>query len=547
MIVVWATRESGLAEVRYDTAGGERTSPATSRLVAKAATGLTYDYYQHEAAVTGLSASTAYGYQPFVNGIAAAPKATFTTAPAPGTGAISFVALGDSGTGSPEQRQIAALIAREQAAFALHVGDIAYGASNGTGDASYATYQSYLFDVYKWLPSLPFVPVEGNHDSRATNGDGKAYLDLFVLPDSERYYSFDYGPVHFVALDTEYAFQDTTRRASQLAWLDADLAATRQPWKIAFYHRAPYSSGGEHGSDLTVRAAFGPLLERYGVDLAITGHEHDYERTVPIRESSVSTDRPVPYVVTGGGGAPLYPAAASSWTAFSASRHEYLKVTVSGCVLTMNAVGLDGGVFDTTSVSHCAPPPPASADEIVLHVGASGTPAGAWIKKADATAASGSYLVHPDASAAKVSSPAASPANYFDVTFDAVAGVPYHLWVRGRAQNDYWGNDSIYVQFSGSVTASGTPTWRIGSASATTVVLEDCSGCPESGWGWQDNGYGAGVFGEPIYFSTTGPQRVRVQTREDGYGIDQIVLSRSRYATSSPGALRNDTTILVPR
>ena len=548
-IVVWATRESGLAEVRYDTPGGERTSPATSRLVAKAATGLAYDYYHHEATVTGLSASTAYGYQPFVGGIAAAPKASLTTAPAPGTGAISFVALGDSGTGSLEQRQLAALIDREQAAFAMHVGDIAYGSPDGTGDASYATYQSYLFDVYKWLPSLPFVPVEGNHDSRSTNGDGKAYLDLFVLPESERYYSFDYGPVHFIALDTEYAFQDTSRRATQLAWLETDLAGTRQPWKIAFYHRAPYSSGGEHGSDLAVRAAFGPLFERYGVDLAITGHEHDYERTVPIRESTTSTDRAVTYVVTGGGGAPLYPAASSTWTAFSASRHEYLKVTVSGCTLTMTAVGLDGGVFDNGTVSHCAPPPPppsGSSDEIVLHVASTGVPAGAWVEKVDATAAGGSYLVHPDASAPKVSSAAASPANYFDVTFDAVAGVPYHLWVRGRAQNDYWGNDSIYVQFSGSVTASGAPVWRIGSSSATTVVLEDCSGCPESGWGWQDNAYGPGVFGEAVYFSTTGPQRVRVQTREDGYGIDQIVLSRVRYASSSPGALRNDTTILPP-
>ena len=59
--------------------------------------------------------------------------------------------------------------------------------------------------------------------------------------------------------------------------------------------------------------------------------------------------------MTGGGGAPLYPAGTSSWTAFSASRHEYVKVAVDACALTLNAIGLDGAVFDTTTVTHCAP------------------------------------------------------------------------------------------------------------------------------------------------------------------------------------------------
>ena len=96
---------------------------------------------------------------------------------------------------------------------------------------------------------------------------------MFSLPQNgaipERYYSFDEGPVHFIVLDTEYAFQDTTRRAEQLAWIESDLSTTRQPWKIALFHRSPYSSGAEHGSDLAVRAAFGPLFERYGVDLSL--------------------------------------------------------------------------------------------------------------------------------------------------------------------------------------------------------------------------------------------------------------------------------------
>ena len=67
-----------------------------------------------------------------------------------------------------------------------------------------------------------------------------------------------------------------------------------------------------------------------------------------------------------------------------------------------------------------------------------------------------------------------------------------------------------------------------------------------SGWGWQDNGWGTNVLGPLIYFQRTGSQTIRVQTREDGFAIDQIVLSPGRFLDKSPGTLRNDTTILWP-
>jgi hypothetical protein len=546
MVVVWATREAGPGEVRYQTPGGTLTAPATSHAVTNAQTGLGYDYVQYEATLTGLSAATAYSYQPFVDGVAAAPGATLHTAPAAGTGTVSFIAFGDSGIGSAEQRQLGALMANEAADLAVHVGDIVYGTTATTGDASYVGYQNWFFDIYPWLSSKAFTPTEGNHDSRSTNGDGLAYRDLFVLPDNgaipERYYSYDYGPVHFIVLDTEFAFQDTTRRAQQLSWAEADLSTTRQPWKVALYHRSPYDSGAEHGSDLEVRAAFTPLFERYGVALSLSGHDHGYERSIPTRQSTVSTDSFVTYVVTGGGGAALYPFATNSWTAVSASRYEYVRVHADSCTLKLDAVGLDGSVFDTNTQSRCtAPPPPAP--EVVLYAGSSTTRAGAWFVQADGTAAGGRYMAQLDAGAPKLATASANPANYFELTFNAVAGVPYRLWMRGRAQNDTWTNDSAFVQFTGSVNASGTPMWRIGTTDATVVSLEDCSGCGEQGWGWQDNGYG--VLGPVVYFATSGPQRVRVQTREDGYGIDQIVLSPGKYQSASPGQQRNDTTILT--
>jgi endonuclease/exonuclease/phosphatase family metal-dependent hydrolase len=152
--------------------------------------------------------------------------------------------------------------------------------------------------------------------------------------------------------------------------------------------------------------------------------------------------------------------------------------------------------------------------------------AGKWVVTTDSTAAVGGRAMrHPDAGAAKVTTAKTSPTDYFEMTFDALAGVGYRIRLLGKADNDYWGNDSVFVQFSGSVTSSGSATWRIGTTSATEINLEDCSGCGLSGWKWQDNGYGRDVDGPLVYFATTGTQRMRVQTREDGLSIDHIGLA----------------------
>src|SRR6185312_9635957 len=102
------------------------------------------------------------------------------------------------------------------------------------------------------------------------------------------------------------------------------------------------------------------------------------------------------------------------------------------------------------------------------------------------------------------------------------AGVPYQLWLRTRATGDSFSNDSLYVQFSGSVTSSGSAVTRIGTTSALAVVLQDSDGAAISGWGWNDGGYAA--LGAPIYFAASGVQTVRIQQREDGISWDQFVL-----------------------
>jgi endonuclease/exonuclease/phosphatase family metal-dependent hydrolase len=169
--------------------------------------------------------------------------------------------------------------------------------------------------------------------------------------------------------------------------------------------------------------------------------------------------------------------------------------------------------------------PAAAQSAIEIPAENATTRAGKWVVTSDSTASGGGKTMrHPDAGASKLTTALANPTNYFEVTFTATAGVPYQLLMLGRADKDYWGNDSVFVQFSGSVSASGSSRWRIGTTSATEVNLEDCSGCGLSGWKWQDNGWGLGVVGERVYFATTGTQRMRIQTREDGLSIDTIRL-----------------------
>jgi hypothetical protein len=190
-----------------------------------------------------------------------------------------------------------------------------------------------------------------------------------------------------------------------------------------------------------------------------------------------------------------------------------------------------------------APPDGCTDGEIVLHM-TNATPRGTWTLTPNSAGASGVAMFQKDAGAPKILTAQAAPTNYFELTFSADAATDYRLWMRGSATNDFWGNDSVFVQFNDSVAANNAATWRLGTTSAAEVNLEDCSGCGLKGWGWQDNGWGVGVMGPLVRFAGSGTHTIRVQTREDGFSIDQIVLSAGRYLNASPGALKNDATIL---
>jgi hypothetical protein len=93
-----------------------------------------------------------------------------------------------------------------------------------------------------------------------------------------------------------------------------------------------------------------------------------------------------------------------------------------------------------------------------------------------------------DAGAAKLTTASASPGNYFEASFNVEAGKAYHLWLRMKADNNSYNNDSVFVQFTNSRDSTGTTAWRIGTTSALAVSLEEGSGAGVSGWGWNDNG-----------------------------------------------------------
>jgi len=201
------------------------------------------------------------------------------------------------------------------------------------------------------------------------------------------------------------------------------------------------------------------------------------------------------------------------------------------------------GVIAISACATLAITRPAEAQsDIVLQASSASAKAGKWVVTSDSGAIGGAKMRHADAGAAKLTSAFASPANYFELTFTATAGIPYRLWIHGRADGDDWDNDSVFVQFSGSVTSSKTAIYRIGTTSATEMNLEECKDCGLSGWRWQDNGWGAGVLGPAIYFATTGTQKLRVQTREDGLSIDRILLSPATYLSKAPSSTTTSTT-----
>jgi len=170
---------------------------------------------------------------------------------------------------------------------------------------------------------------------------------------------------------------------------------------------------------------------------------------------------------------------------------------------------------------------------------------GSWTTASSSSSPNGVKLVTPNNGSASTGSPLASPTDYVDVTFTAVAGTPYRLWLRLQALNNDKLNDSVWVQFSDAM-AGGSSVYPLNSTSGLLVNLAtDSTASSLSGWGWQNTAYWLSQA-TTLTFSTTGTHTMRIQVREDGVQLDQIVLSPTTYLNAAPGPPTSDSTI-VPK
>jgi 3',5'-cyclic AMP phosphodiesterase CpdA len=327
-MVLLTSTGSAAPELRVTTPDGRLVTSAFLAIDASA----NYTAPQYAAKVEGLTANQTYCYE--IAGLT--ERAAFRTSPPRGsTETVRFIAFGDSGNGSEDQKTVMRQMTSVPFDFILHMGDMAYERGR-RGEI-----EAQVFGVYApLLRNFPMFAVSGNHEYSTELA--APFREAFALPENggdagrERWYSFDWGPIHFVGLDTELI------GPQQAAWLEADLAQNQQPWTIVSGHRPPYSSG-EHGSSKEFRTVFGPTLELYGVDLVLSGHEHDYERTKPING--------VTYIVTGGGGRETRDVGRSAFTAFSEAVLHFVYVEVTSDELVLHAIDGVGREFDQAYVA----------------------------------------------------------------------------------------------------------------------------------------------------------------------------------------------------
>src|SRR5215469_585636 len=182
---------------------------------------------------------------------------------------VRFAVIGDSGTGKPEQFEVAkemeACRSKTSFDFVLMLGDNIYGGK------SQRDFEEKFEAPYKPLldAGVKFYAAIGNHD------DPNERLYKPFNMGGSRYYSFKKGNATFFALDSNYM------DAQQIDWLEHQLAITSTPWKVCFFHHPLYSEGKFHGPDLDLRAHLTPIFQKYGVNLVSSGHEHIYDRIKP--------------------------------------------------------------------------------------------------------------------------------------------------------------------------------------------------------------------------------------------------------------------------
>ena len=253
------------------------------------------------------------------------PELSFRTAPAAGE-PVRFAVYGDMRGGHRTHARIVEALLDEAPDFVLVTGDMVL---RGTDEGGW---QKFFEVTAKLMARVPYFPAAGNHDIGRSGDEERRMNEIFAMaavadrPEWGHWYSLDVAGIHLVMLDS-----NAYDHEAQLAWLDADLAAARKAGVRAIFaatHDGPYSRGN-HGGNRIARERYAPVLAKHGVLLLFTGHDHIYQR------GEVDGLR---YIVTGGGGASLYPIRCGTrgrprcdqddGAALAVSEHHYLTVTV---------------------------------------------------------------------------------------------------------------------------------------------------------------------------------------------------------------------------
>ncbi|MFN5983873.1 MAG: purple acid phosphatase family protein [Fluviicola sp.] len=295
IVIRWQTDVPTDSKVNYGTSLASMSSSVS-----------VYPYStEHEVKITGLNPNTKYYYTIGSTSIVlsgASLDQYFKTSPVIGeSGTYRFWTIGDAGMSNANQEAVrdGFYIYNQNKHIDgwLLLGDNAYG--NGLNDGNQANYQTAYFDnMYSPIISNTVCwPALGNHDynNHIPFSPSPAYFDIFHLPTNaeaggvpsgtEKYYSYNYGNVHFIVLDSYD--EDRSQNSPMATWLLNDLQANSLDWVIAYWHHPPYTKGS-HDSDnsnlldgecVDMRENFLPILEEYGVDLVLNGHSHSYERS----------------------------------------------------------------------------------------------------------------------------------------------------------------------------------------------------------------------------------------------------------------------------
>ncbi|MFM7393801.1 MAG: metallophosphoesterase, partial [Cyanobium sp.] len=213
-------------------------------------------------------------------------------------------------------RAMAALHRRDPVDLVIMAGDNIY--DNGDMREVAAKFERPYQELLK--AGVPFHAVLGNHDIRSNNGAGQIAYPGFGM--KGRWYTLRRGPVEFFMHDSNVDWP------KQMSWLKSSLAASRAPWKVLVGHHPIYSSG-LYGDDREAIARLTPLLRRHGVQLYINGHDHNYERSVPINGTT--------YLTVGHGGAALRPVVPGPNSAKAVSTYGFASLHADPDSLTIEA------------------------------------------------------------------------------------------------------------------------------------------------------------------------------------------------------------------